>query len=49
MDADTLQKLCDHLTIVSLPPPGTFKQMDDYFDSADAVIKKISKGQLVGW
>jgi hypothetical protein len=48
MDAITLQKLCDHLAMISLTP-STFKQNDDYFDSVDAVIKKIAKGQLVGW
>jgi hypothetical protein len=48
MDAQTLQKLCDHLTMISLTPPS-FKQIDDYFDTIDAVIKKISKGQLVEW
>ena len=48
MDTHTLQKLCDHLTIISLTP-DTFKQIDDYFDCIDVVIKKIAKGQVVGW
>jgi len=48
MDTNALQKLCDHLAMISVTPHA-FKQMDDYFDAVDAVIKKIAKGQLVGW
>jgi hypothetical protein len=43
MDDHILQKLCEHLTMISLTPPK-FKQIDEYFDSIDAVIKKIAKG-----
>ena len=43
MDDNTLRKLCDHLTMITLTPPK-FKQIDDYFNSVDAVIKKIAKG-----
>jgi hypothetical protein len=52
MDDTTLQKLCDHLTINSLTntsSPAKYKQIDDYFDSIDAVIKKIAKGQQADW
>jgi len=48
MDAQTLQKLCEHLAMISLTPRA-FNQIDDYFDRIDAVIKKIAKGQLVEW
>jgi hypothetical protein len=48
MDTPTLQKLCDHSRMISLTPPP-FEQIDDYFETIDAVIKKISKGQLSGW
>lgn len=47
MDEQILQKLCDHL--VGSSSMIKFKQMDDYFDHIDAVIKKISKGQQVEW
>lgn len=48
MDKHTLQKLCEHLGMISLLTPR-FKQIDDYFETIDAVIKKIAKGQLVCW
>lgn len=47
MNQNTLQKLCDHLSMIT--QNALFKQIDDYFDCVDAVIKKIAKGQLVGW